>query len=338
MKNLTIAILMAILPFFAQAQACDISSVQDGNWTSGSTWNTGQGLNCSINQQQLVICINHNVTINCANLDLRGGIEIHLNTPGVTLTINGNVQMRGTTFSGFASGTNIVINGNLDMRGNSEVDMDGIMHVTGNVNVDASAIFCGDGVLTADGSISGVCGGLLPVEITAFNVKANTSENVLSWETASETNNDFFTVERSYDGLEFETVDFITGAGNSSDSRLYSYNDKNFSRNSEWVYYRLKQTDFDGTFSYSNIISVEIADKMNTVNIFPNPAADFVNVSAEIGTDTEIQILNAFGQTVVRQQMKNQTETLNLKELSAGLYTIVITDGTVQRTERLVKN
>jgi hypothetical protein len=328
---------MAIILFFTQSQACDISTVQDGNWSDGATWNTRNGLNCNINQN-LVICINHNVTIDCSDLSLRSSVEVLMNTPGVTLTINGNVDMRGTASFSFASSTNIIINGNLQMSGNSKMNLDGNMHVTGNVSVANSAAFCGTGILSTDGSVSGVCGGLLPVEITTFSATALTNEILLQWVTASETNNDFFTVERSYNGIDFETVDFVTGAGSTTETKFYQFNDKNFSNKTEWIYYRIKQTDFDNSFSYTDIVSVSTEKIATKVIIYPNPVTEFVNVTVEIeGEPVEILILNTLGQIVLTKSMNQNNETLNLQNLSPGIYTLCIRKGGNTQCEKFQK-
>lgn len=114
----------------------------------------------------------------------------------------------------------------------------------------------------------------LPIQLINFDAKFNANKQVdVVWSTATETNNDYFTVERSTDGLNFELLETVKGAGTSSSLLKYAIVDYNpFSGTS---YYRLKQTDFDGKFSYSNIVSVkpisDIAD-FTLFTIYPNPA------------------------------------------------------------------
>ena len=95
----------------------------------------------------------------------------------------------------------------------------------------------------------------LPIELVYFEAKCENNEALLKWTTATETNNDHFTIERSYDGTAFEVIAIVDGAGNSTSLIDYSYTDKNFLANR--AYYRLKQTDFDGKHSYSEIVSTE---------------------------------------------------------------------------------
>jgi len=99
------------------------------------------------------------------------------------------------------------------------------------------------------------CGVALPIELISFEAKMNDNKQVdIFWATASEQNNDFFTIERSTDGLNWEIVTTVAGAGNSINRIDYhAYDARPVSGIS---YYRLKQTDFDGAFEYSYIVSV----------------------------------------------------------------------------------
>jgi len=114
------------------------------------------------------------------------------------------------------------------------------------------------------------CGIALPIELISFEAKMNTNKQVdIFWATASELNNDFFTIERSSDGVNWEIVTTATGAGNSIYRIDYAaYDSRPLSGIS---YYRLKQTDFDGAFEYSNIVSVfngnEAVQLIKVINI-----------------------------------------------------------------------
>ena len=93
----------------------------------------------------------------------------------------------------------------------------------------------------------------LPIELLYFNAQCETSNTKLIWATASETNNDYFSVEKSHDGSTFENIGNVAGAGFSNTLLPYSLIDDN--PYSDITYYRLKQTDFNGNFTYSDIIS-----------------------------------------------------------------------------------
>ncbi len=112
----------------------------------------------------------------------------------------------------------------------------------------------------------------LPISLLKFEAVLEGQHAVaVSWVTASETNNDYFTVEKSPDGVNFEEVESIDGAGNST--RMLTYNSADYSPFTGQSYYRLKQTDFDGKFTYSNIVPINTGAQ-STLTVYPNPAAD----------------------------------------------------------------
>lgn len=96
---------------------------------------------------------------------------------------------------------------------------------------------------------------ILPIELMTFEGKNYGKNNKLFWATASETNNEYFTIERSIDGKYYYSIGQISGAGNSNQTMSYLYEDCTYGNDVN--YYRLKQTDFDGQFKYSKIISID---------------------------------------------------------------------------------
>ncbi|MFN8335710.1 MAG: T9SS type A sorting domain-containing protein [Cyclobacteriaceae bacterium] len=110
----------------------------------------------------------------------------------------------------------------------------------------------------------------LPVELVSFDGAYENPVVSLNWQTASELNNDYFTLERSASGTQFETLAKISGAGTSSQAHSYSYIDA--SPFPKVTYYRLKQTDYDGASEYSKIIRVETSqEKERKMSVYPNP-------------------------------------------------------------------
>ncbi len=112
---------------------------------------------------------------------------------------------------------------------------------------------------------------VLPVELLSFTGQCNNNQIVLDWTTASETNNDYFTIERSGDGTDWETIGTLKRAGNSSGNQNYSFT-ANGNQNTI-SYFRLKQTDLDGNFKYFHTIQVNSCImNITEVNIYPNPS------------------------------------------------------------------
>lgn len=120
----------------------------------------------------------------------------------------------------------------------------------------------------------------LPIELVSFTGRVDDGTVVLKWTTAAEINNDFFTIEKSDDGINFESVGFVDGSGNSNSLISYEYVDENPFK---LTYYRLKQTDFDGAYTFSSIIKVseeicstnqiEITGCNGIVNVMTNLSA-----------------------------------------------------------------
>lgn len=155
----------------------------------------------------------------------------------------------------------------------------------------------------------------LPIELLSFTASYRQISVVLNWTTASEINNDFFTVERSKDGKDFEESQIIDGAGNSTQVLNYSFCDEH--PYSGISYYRLKQTDFDVHFSYSNVVFVNSKDEHLQILISPNPSnGNFtITSSAEI-KNSRMEIINELGEKIYSDLFSKQIH-LNIP---SGIY------------------
>ncbi len=98
----------------------------------------------------------------------------------------------------------------------------------------------------------------LPIELKAYNAEYNKGTVALSWTTLTETNNDYFTVERSMNGHQFDKIAQIDGAGNTYQTQRYNFEDASLPDSQEVIYYRLKQTDFNGNHEYHGVLSVPL--------------------------------------------------------------------------------
>lgn len=183
--------------------------------------------------------------------------------------------------------------------------------------------------VSAGGTVSAglICSSLvtpLPIELISFKAKLLSNKTVLtSWMTASEMNNDYFTVERSIDAEIFDAIGNVNGAGNSIHQQIYSLVDeKPFSGIS---YYRLKQTDFDGTVTYSNIVAVKNYEPFY-VNVYPNPANSvlYYDVFFEDDENITVQVTDMAGRILINHQQLmhkgNSTATLDIESLTHGMY------------------
>jgi hypothetical protein len=167
---------------------------------------------------------------------------------------------------------------------------------------------------------------VLPIELLDFKAKLTGDDVLLDWTTASEINNDYFTIQRSLDAINFESIAHVSGAGNSND--VLSYNDIDSDVDYEGViYYRLMQTDFDGQTSYSGLVPVDLKSLIqNTWSVYPNPSNQVLNVSGKVAA---LSLMNILGEQVQLQQ--NSLSVINLADVANGTYFIKVwlTNGTV---------
>lgn len=173
------------------------------------------------------------------------------------------------------------------------------MYWTGSGNLEVGVAMDGTGFNDTfmDNLIIGnIFDSALPIELKDFTAEYSEENHdvICKWETGSELNNDFFTIERSQNALNWESIGQVDGVGNSSEAIIYSFRDaKPFYGLS---YYRLKQTDFDGTYTYSNITSVE-ANKIDSdfFKIYPNPTSSSFVLYAEEVEIAQVHIVNVLG-------------------------------------------
>lgn len=198
--------------------------------------------------------------------------------------------------------------------------------------VDHSAEFK---VSSFSGGGGGVGGGgfALPTELMDFRANLHSDKTVhLNWSTASEVNNSHFEIERSYDGVNFEFVGRKEGAGNSQTLQTYLALDANYNGTKSRIYYRLKQVDQNGTFTYSAIRKVELQKANVTQGMVasPNPSTGVIRLAWTNSADGAIQIKihDIQGKEVFSQTAKAtegyQVKQLNLSRLNAGVYMIQV--------------
>ena len=152
---------------------------------------------------------------------------------------------------------------------------------------------------------------------------------------ASEINNNFYTVERSTDAINFEEIATINGAGNSSN--LNSYYFKDINSPSGKVYYRLKQTDFNGNYKYFNVVEVNCS-VLSEVAIFPNPSKGIFNINNISNENTHIIVYDVLGNIIVSYPHLNQEFVLDLSNHPKGTYFIKLISDTLIETHKLIVN
>jgi len=178
----------------------------------------------------------------------------------------------------------------------------------------------------------------LPVNLLEFKATLNHEEVETKWITSSELNNDFFTVEKSKDGIHFDELDRVKGAGNSTINRSYSSVDPNpFTGLS---YYRLKQTDFDGSFKYSAVVPVKYNHGKISATIYPNPSTDgavTILIAGDVNA-TEIVVRTMQGEIVYRQKVYSDVNSVpvTLSKFAKGMYMVTVKSGDEELHHRLI--
>ena len=187
----------------------------------------------------------------------------------------------------------------------------------------------------------------LPVELIYFASVCKDDIAYISWTTASEINNDYFTLEKSVDGLNFTFVATIAGSGNTSKVSTYEYIDlvENFSSENS-VFYRLKQTDIDGNFKYSEIAATRcLRPEFELVTIMPNPTHNFFTVffnAPESNEDVLFEIRDMVGHLIQTAGAVTKTggnvTSIDIGKFSPGVYFVKIINREVSFVEIVIKN
>lgn len=182
----------------------------------------------------------------------------------------------------------------------------------------------------------------LPIELVSFGAKANNGVVELDWMTSMEINNSYFTVERSESGYYFEPISTVKGAGNSN--AVLSYKDYDLKPlDADVVYYRLKQTDFDGTYTYSKMVAVGKTNlNANEFSILPNPSESGVfTISGKkdnADEDSTVEILDYTGRVILESALQTNSSTIDLSTYSRGLYIVRITSGDKVTNHKIIYN
>lgn len=177
---------------------------------------------------------------------------------------------------------------------------------------------------------------VLPLELVHFSASLKDQSIVCDWVTASERDLEKFVVERSQDGNTFEAVGQVAAAGNSESTLTYQFTDSKPVNGI--LYYRLKMVDTDGSFTYSDVVSIPY-NEATMASVYPNPATDWTTILVNNGFQ-EIIITNATGHITDRFEGNSLEEqkTLHIQEMPDGAYFVWIKDsnGNLQ-VRKLVK-
>lgn len=186
---------------------------------------------------------------------------------------------------------------------------------------------------------------IIPVELTSFIAELNSGKVNLLWKTASELNNAGFEIERKNINQEWESIGFVVGNGTTTESQSYSFVDQTVSKAPSPISYRLKQIDFDGTFEYSNEVSIVIIALNDFIlyQNYPNPFNPTTKIGFQLPKQTyvKISIINSLGEIVktIVNELK-QAGIYNIEfngvDLPSGIYFYQISTPEYSNTKKMI--
>jgi len=284
--GLTIAIIISSMTVIA-----DHDSQSTGDWTEPDTW-VGNVPPTNPNQTTINIHSEHEVVLN-GDFDPNNGVTLLV---WGYLEITGNVTVNNNLDVTVYPGGTFIVGGDFSAKNNAEFKINGEMSVEGDLTVGNNTVLSGNGTIYVggehnlpEGSDVIIINGVLPISLINFDVKQKNDLIELQWSTATEINNDYFTLERSIDGYNWEILAYIEGAGDSNYQIDYDYNDEYPYQGIS--YYRLKQTDFDGQYEYFAQVAV------NFQNLEGN--AEILNITTN-GSVMNIWIRNQDNQSTLK--------------------------------------
>lgn len=269
-----------------------------------------------------------------------------------TATNTQRININGTTTSSITTtlGSNVISTANTTgMLVGAAISGTGIpvgSVITGILNSGAFTI---SNNATASGTITGTFGSTasaatsfnhllavaqsmvpLPIELLSFTASGQGENIICKWITASETNNQYFDLERSTDGINFEVITRVDGygAGVSTTNRSYQYVDKD--KCNDIRYYRLKQVDIDGHFKYSETIAFSCNNRGKDVHVYPNPASSSISFDyyQESTENVEVRILDLTGRELKKEVIHSErgfnSGSTTINDLAAGVYYLEI--------------
>ena len=183
----------------------------------------------------------------------------------------------------------------------------------------------------------------IPVELISFNATTNENDATLSWQTATETNNSGFEIQRKQFNSDWINIGFAEGNGSTIKEHNYSFTDKNVLPGD--YQYKLKQIDYDGSFEYSNIIDIKVSGPthFSLEQNYPNPFNPSTTIEYSIpeSGNVKLNVYNSLGEeveTLVNEEKPagNYEVNFNASELASGIYFYQLRSGAFNQTKKMI--
>jgi len=293
--------------------ATDYYSRQNGNYAAPGTWsNTGHTGStsatapcsctpCNVTGSRLIE-IAHDVIIGC-DLGYSGNPTVSILNGG-SLTTTGNASVSGAVILEIDSGAVVNITGNLNVvGGGGYINVNGTLNIGGNFTITGAYPVCGNGTIVIGGTLDGtVCGTVSVLPVSWLDVSARlVGERVrVDWSTASEINNDYFTLEKSSDGSTFFPLATVKGAGTTTVYNAYSaWDDRPYAGLNA---YRIRQTDYNGDFTLSETVVLFVSRDEMLFEVLPSPGLGLVLHVAGLEGEAVVSAYDLQGRLLKRKR------------------------------------
>lgn len=354
-KNILLLFAIVLLQIsFVIAQTRTITGT--GNWDASNRWSGGNiggvGSNShdvALNKEKY-ITVRNGFTYTIRDLDAQQASRITIEAGGfliitgdatidkeVSITVSGTLEIQGSLNMGKeiritnnSTGSINILN-DFSIGKSSQITNNGFFNVLGTASTNSEGSLTGSQPLYVGTSCTGsLCSdsqiaGTLPIELTQLFVKIKEGEIDVFWETASEINNSYFELQKSYEGINYETIQIISGHGTTNIHSNYEFID--FSVKSGTSYYRLKQVDFNGDFEYSEAIVI-VLPNTQTINLYPNPnSGNYFSLDNYNGPIDNISVFDSQGRIINLKNQYNQNQFDFETTLQKGIYFVKIIQG-----------
>jgi len=329
MKQLTVFLIFLLSATQSFTQPFYVyTATKSGYWNDYSVWSIGPRVD-GVNKTKVVIPAAYTLNVdNGVNSFGLGDVEIY---------IYGNLNIIAGTNINLTSASSVDLLGTGNISGTNNTQL---ITLGGVVKYDGSKDFTKVGPSIAN-SASGISPNgffapiILPVKLTSFNVHKTTNDIAVKWITASEVSNDHFDVERSYDGNTWNTIGSVKGSVGTAAQSSYSFTDN--SSKGELIYYRLKQVDINGGFSFSEVKSIA-SENQKAARIYVADNTIKINLPEVTTSRTLVTVMNSNGQVLLRKSFGTSNNfALTITDRSTGVLLVNVSDNKqINQTTRLI--
>lgn len=316
MKTL-LTLILSIFSFSFSLNAAVCSSLSSGAWNNPLTWSCG-----SVPIAGDTIIINSGDVVSVSSVTNLTGVATAIIINGTLLFDSPSAKLK------LGCGSSVAINVG------GQITDSGVGIPSHSITICDVTVYTGSKKpLTGPIVLTGPTP--LPVELQYFKVENKDQNLIFEWKTVSESNNDFFSIEGSIDGVHWEVISNFNGAGTSIEPIVYY--ESIDGRVINFTYFKLKQTDLNGSFRYSDVVRVK-NDESTAFGMYPNPLKGQslkLNVASRGSYDVIILALN--GASVFERSANTSNEIwLSDLQLRVGMYIVMINDGLNVISEKLV--